>query len=267
MIRWCSYCQTYQGEVAPYDRFDLTHGICAACAERNAMAGGDPVARIQPIVDFHARLRKEARGGFVTGPHEIFEMGVALGIQPVDLLIGLLQPALYEIGELWARGEVTVAAEHRFSTMVDNLTTLVLDRLSHDRGPRPVEAPDYLLVNADGNYHTLGTRIVQLLLQSCDRTTVVILPGLPSREVLELARSLRPRTLGVSISRPAQIRGLREISAGLAERPEGERPRLVVGGLPIKAGLQLDPALGAEAVPDPRTLIATPGRTTGAERT
>ncbi|HQU34254.1 MAG: hypothetical protein B7Z68_10900 [Acidobacteria bacterium 21-70-11] len=266
MISWCSYCQTYQGEVPPFDRFDLTHGICKACTEKKAMADGDAVARIQPIVDFHARLREKARDGFATAPRDVFDQAVALGIQPLDLLIGLVQPALYEIGDLWTRGEVTVANEHRFSAMVDSLTALVLERMPRGRGLRRSAEPDVLLANADGNYHTLGVRMVELLLVAHGLTTVAVVPGVPAGETLELARSLRPRTFGVSVSLGRQMKAVREIGAGLAGWPAKERPRLVVGGLPIKAGLRLDPALGAEAIADPRALLVAPGQANGTAR-
>ena len=34
MIRWCSYCQCFLGEVAPYDDPRFTHSICGPCVAR-----------------------------------------------------------------------------------------------------------------------------------------------------------------------------------------------------------------------------------------
>ena len=133
MIRWCSNCQTYQGEVPPFDSYAITHGICEVCAAKGLMLGGPALAKIQPIVDFHNRVREEAKAGFITPPHSLLAEAITLEIQPIDLLIGLLQPALYEIGELWARGEVSIATEHRFSATVEDLTTLVLEHVRHGR--------------------------------------------------------------------------------------------------------------------------------------
>ena len=31
MLKWCSYCQQFMHEIAPYDDFGVTHGLCATC--------------------------------------------------------------------------------------------------------------------------------------------------------------------------------------------------------------------------------------------
>lgn len=49
MIRWCSYCQKFLGERAPFDDPSFTHGICERCdlrLERNA-----GIARVDPGID------------------------------------------------------------------------------------------------------------------------------------------------------------------------------------------------------------------------
>jgi hypothetical protein len=31
MLKWCSYCQQFLGEVPDYDNFAVSHGICPGC--------------------------------------------------------------------------------------------------------------------------------------------------------------------------------------------------------------------------------------------
>ncbi len=31
MLKWCTYCQEFQGEVPPFDTLASTHGICQNC--------------------------------------------------------------------------------------------------------------------------------------------------------------------------------------------------------------------------------------------
>jgi len=64
-------------------------------------------------------------------------------IRPMDLLLGMLQPLLVEIGELWASGQVTVSMEHRFSDLVGDLLAHV--RRGFRQDPRP-ESPKLLLL-------------------------------------------------------------------------------------------------------------------------
>ena len=66
----------------------------------------------------------------------------------MDLLLGILQPLLVEIGKLWASGQITVATEHRFSDLVGEILSHV--RREFNQVPRP-ESPKLLLLTAEGN--------------------------------------------------------------------------------------------------------------------
>ena len=35
MLEWCSYCQRFMGESAPYENFAITHGCCAKCISQH----------------------------------------------------------------------------------------------------------------------------------------------------------------------------------------------------------------------------------------
>jgi hypothetical protein len=86
MIRWCAYCRTYLDEIAPVDDFGISHSLRAAAAV------GDV-----------------ARAG------EMLDQGLSIGLRPVDLALGMLQPLLHRIGAEWALGRATGAEEHRFT--------------------------------------------------------------------------------------------------------------------------------------------------------
>ncbi len=254
VILWCAYCQTFQGEEPPFDDYAMTHGLCAACDAKDVVADAAAMHALQPLVEFHRRLRARARASDEIRVKDLLDEARGLGVSPVDLLLGLVQPALYEIGDLWARGEVTVATEHRFSFTMERVASAVAEALPSST-PRPGEL-DYLLVNAEGNGHTLGLRFLDVFLRSRGRSTVLVVPGLPSGEVVALARALAPKTLGMSIAQPEQLAAVREVTRALADAPRG--PAVVVGGYPVKTGLALDPALGARAVTDPFALLEAP---------
>lgn len=255
MIRWCAYCQTFQGEVPPYDSYDLTHGVCDACEKASKPTDGDAIDAIRPLARFYRELRFRAVDGFDAPGSRILDEAMALGIQPVDLLVGMLQPALAEIGTAWAEGRVSVAIEHRFSAAVESVAVAALARLPRSSGVRQAARPEILLTIADGNFHTLGLKVVELILLSAGRAVLAVAPGLPSSEIIELARSSKPEVLGVSASGTEHVAPVREIAEGLATWPPQTRPRLVVGGQLAKAGLQLEPSLRVEVCVDARALL------------
>lgn len=237
----------------PHESYDVTHGICEACLGRGVAQDLRGLTEARRVGEFFSRLRAEARKGYSTTSTATLEEADALGVRPLELLVGFLQPGLDEIGRAWERGEVTVATEHRFSEMVEALATTVLHRAREQE--KPNAHPEFLLVNADGNFHTVGLRVVEAFLLSRGRSVQALIPGLPTREVLALVRSLRPRTLGLSLSLPGQLDQVRELATALANLPAELKPQLVVGGSAIRAGLQVDPALGARVCLEVRELL------------
>jgi methanogenic corrinoid protein MtbC1 len=247
MIVWCAYCQTFQGEKAPIDAYALTHGVCASCEARAAIDDEAAVRAIQPIVAFYARLRAQAEASAAIPARALLDEAKSLGIAPIDLLWGMLQPLLYEIGDLWSQGRVTIATEHRFSMNVETVLDAIAETLP---APAPARrgAVDFLLVNAEGDHHVIGVRMVDLFLRMRGRSTFLVVPGLPSREVLALAGELEPKTIGVSIALPEHAVRVREIVDGTSGFLR--RPRVIVGGWAVKMGLSLDLPRGAEPIAD-----------------
>jgi methanogenic corrinoid protein MtbC1 len=267
MIRWCAYCQRYQGEVDPFDEYSLTHTICEACEARAAYLRKEPPS-LESIRHFLGRM---ARIGTGPGPTaaELVAQGAALGLDPDDLLLGVVQPVLHRIGERWARAEATIAEEHR----VTALCAAVIERIA-EADPKVVELrqaqrPDVLLVVAEGNQHTLGIQILEALLIRSRISTFTLYPGLPADETVQLARSLAPRVVAISAALPEQLEPALRVAERLADSPAEERPLVAVGGFALRA----DPSLrvGAPLVPcrDPRELLelaSRPRAAAGAER-
>jgi methanogenic corrinoid protein MtbC1 len=243
MIRWCAYCQSYMGEAEPLDRYAMTHGICKKCGDSDVVENPVSAQRLQPLVEFFSSLREKARAGLVASTADLPRAAFRLGIQPQDLLIGMVQPALYEIGELWARGEVTIAAEHKFSAFADSLVGALYAHYPELDLRRQAPSPDILLVNAEGNYHTLGIKFLETSLLAAGLKTYTVLPGLPSGEIMALVKALKPGTVGLSVSMQSQGPAAAAVAQSLLELPLPDRPGLLVGGLPVKKDLPLPPVL------------------------
>lgn len=253
MIEWCSYCQRYQGESPPFDDYAVTHEICDSCKERELFLDPAAVVEARQLAGFFERLRMAALSGTARADLLLAE-AEHIGIRPLDFLVGMLQPVLNELGELWANRGLSVAIEHEFSLMAESVAVLVRQKLVASMPPGPSSSPEFLLVGADGNYHTLGLRIVEAELLSRGYSTHVSIPGLPAPEVVSLVQSLKPKVVGVSACLEADLASLRAIRTLLDELEPCERPRLVVGGQVIRRGHALDPALGFEACLDVRQL-------------
>src|SRR5690606_31303751 len=150
-IRWCAYCQTYQGERAPYDDYSLTHTICDRCAARDSWRKRSAIEAIEPV---RRLFRRVASPGPGDEPERLVTQALAMGIEPIDLLLGIVQPVLYEVGARWALGEATVEEEHEVTRRCLAIYEALLERQGDLEALRRREPPEVLLACAPGNTHT-----------------------------------------------------------------------------------------------------------------
>ncbi len=233
MIRWCAYCQKFLGEVPPFGEFTLTHGVCAACKGGAARISSAEARELRALGDYYAELRDATRNSFERAT-TVLDRGLALGLAPIDLMMGMLQPALYEMGQRWAVGERRVADEHQLTALSSAILELAFERRPELTPLRQSRAPAVLLLVAEGNAHTLGLRIVEYSLLDRGLPVFTIAPGLPVEEACELTRALRPNVLGVSVALPEQLDGLRALGTALATSSDAPRPALVAGGSALR---------------------------------
>src|SRR5262249_54558480 len=117
-------------------------------------------------------LRKLFYALFDAGRHEdfkaaarILENAIAANCKPVDLLLGMISPMLYEIGEEWKRGALSVEAEHRFTAFSEKVVQLVQTQISTATATSiPTSATQLFLMNAPGNRHDLAVRMLSMWL-------------------------------------------------------------------------------------------------------
>lgn len=248
MIKWCSYCQRYLGELEPLASYKVTHGICRECMKRVREGGFDDrfLARIRALGE---RIMASA---FDRVPPDIGGVlcdGRELGLRPVDLAVGVLQPSLYRVGELWASGEITVADEHRFTAfakqLLDKVCALVPDSLMR------AQQPSVLLARAEGNEHDLGVRLLGLQLASEGISSRTLPEAIGSEQVLAAVRAWQPKMLGLSISMVEQVHTVESIAVAVrAETAPGQAPEIVAGGLPYRNGYQAPMEPGVQAFRD-----------------
>ena len=240
MIRWCSYCQRFMDEKEPYDNYLVTHGVCADCLGKDddhlARAG----TRVAPIAAFYAELRRTVLGGAEPDLEQLLARCQAYGGRPMDLMMGMLQPLLYEIGDLWAQGRITVAIEHRFSALAGELI-----KHFQPSGPAraPGRAPSLVLLPAWGNHHILGLEMARSYFAASGFPAQVETAWMSTSGLLDQLERQDLKALGFSVALPAQMEQVYEVAQALG--PRGHRtPRILVGGPAVRRGLELRADLG-----------------------
>lgn len=222
MFSWCAYCQKFIGEKAPYDQHLLTHGICDACFNLVEDPSFVPDLKAQEI--FSSLFGRSGRLQSVEY-QSFLEEGRKAGIPQSDLLVGILQPALYEVGALWESGRLSVTEEHAFSAWCAEV-------LSHvsipSQGP-----PRAILFPAPDNFHLLGLQFLSAWLKERGVPNLVLGPEVSTEERLERCWETRPRMVGVSVALPETISATFKWAQGLQERlPPGTR--MCLGGRALR---------------------------------
>lgn len=136
-----------------------------------------------------------------------------------DVCLHILQPALYEIGHRWARGEVDISAEHFASGFViRKLGALFnLSQPEHGRGP---------LVGAclEGELHEVGLLLTCLFLSRRGFAIVYLGANLPLDNLLRTIRHIRPPIVLLSASTVESAERLGRDVELLRERCAGPDP-------------------------------------------
>jgi len=251
VLRWCSYCQRFMGESPDYQTLCVTHGICDVCEPRVMEFPEADFKLAATLRDIQHRLHDAGRRYDLAAAERIMKSAAALHINPVDVLIGIIAPLLYQIGEDWRRGVLCVADEHRFTAFCEEVFDRIAKSLKSATPAGIVGAhdPQALLMNAPGNEHTLAIRILTLWLQS-QRVSACMIDAAPAQEQLcALITRVRPKWLLISMALAEQCEGVMAISRRLATLPDSIRPRLIVGGYAVKLGM-VSAIPGAELMAD-----------------
>src|SRR6202012_2861287 len=126
MLRWCAYCQEFQGEIAPLDIFTTPHGTCPACQAKGMSQLDAEIGNSHRLREIQGLLYEAGKTGDLPAASRIVQHALAAGLRPVDILVGLITPLLYLIGIEWETKLITVADEHRFTSFCERGFELVV---------------------------------------------------------------------------------------------------------------------------------------------
>jgi methanogenic corrinoid protein MtbC1 len=180
------------------------------------------------------------------------EAALEAGTPVPDLYLGVLAPALQEIGHRWAMGQLNVAEEHYATTVAQS----ILDGLSRRLSRAPRDGRLAVVTGTPGEQHALGARMVADFLEADGWEVILLLPGPPTADLVALVEHEQPDLVALSTATAGALEGVAEILQALGTLDP--RPLIVAGGQlwsPSTRATALE--LGADHVEqDPRALIA-----------
>jgi excisionase family DNA binding protein len=134
--------------------------------------------------------------------------------------------ALAEVGRLWSTGAVTIFEEHQASERLSRALARIADGLPVDPG-----APRALLTCAEGDDHTLGLSLAELVLREAGWVSIWAGRRTPLTELGRALSRSRARLLAVSASEASSdAAALRVLAAALGRTARAAGTALALGG-------------------------------------
>jgi len=190
--------------------------------------------------DYDLRLENRLLVGDEAGSWSIIEDALTAGVDPEELYLEVLAPAMARIGDDWAAGRVSVAQEHRASVVMLRLIGRLGPRFSRrgrKRGTVVLGAPP-------GDHHSVPVALAADLLRGAGFAVVDLGADTPAVSFVDAGRSA-DRLIGVGISATRSDNAEGIAAAVTAVRNDLGCP-IVVGGQGVDAAAAL--ALGADEV-------------------
>jgi MerR family transcriptional regulator, light-induced transcriptional regulator len=194
--------------------------------------------RRSELVEMNSAITEEQYQKFFTGllasdrmlcTHTMQSMLVP-GMELKDLYVHLFQRALYEVGEQWEKGKISVAVEHAATAIVERLLTLVQPKV-FGGGERKHTA---VIACVAEEYHQLGARMIADLFELQGWRCFFLGANTPLPDLLQLIRKLQPQVVGLSLSIYFNLPSLLHVYASL--RKEFPNQLIIVGGQAFRWG-------------------------------
>jgi methanogenic corrinoid protein MtbC1 len=159
--------------------------------------------------------------------------------------IRLLQPALYEVGERWASGELSVTTEHVSSNLIRSHIAQ-LARIS----PPPLRDEQIMVASAPGELHDIGSLMLALFVRRRGYDVIYGGANVEADSFVADVLRLNPNAVCLSASTPQTAHTLRDTFGALKSAYSGI---LAYGGRAFNENEQLKNAipglfLGADGV-------------------
>lgn len=141
--------------------------------------------------------------------------------------VGMIQPAMYEVGRLWQENRISVAQEHLATAVSQN----VLARAYLQAEFAPLNGRRAIFACVPGNHHNLGLRMLSDIFETAGWEAAYLGADVPIPDLIRLLDAQRPQLLALSLSLPAQLAVTREAIARIRSELGNQCPNIWVGGL------------------------------------
>lgn len=160
----------------------------------------------------------------------------------IEAGIGIIQPAMYEIGALWQRNRITVAQEHLATAITQHAMAAAFARADF-ADPLQRRA---MFACVPANQHSLGLRMVSDAFEISGWDVQFLGADVSVNDLLAQVDLWKPEFLGISLSLPSHIKTARLLTQTLRTELGTQCPAILAGGLATNQAEGLWKAAGSD---------------------
>jgi methanogenic corrinoid protein MtbC1 len=138
-----------------------------------------------------------------------------------------IRHALYAVGTLWERNEISVAEEHQATAIVGRVTSFLYGRFVGT----PQTKGTAIVTAAPNEFHEVGARMVADILELDGWDVTYLGANIPVADLLQLLKQKQPFLLALSVATPLNLEKARMVIDMLKRDAELSCLRILVGGL------------------------------------
>lgn len=150
------------------------------------------------------------------------------GYSLTQAAVQLVQPALYQIGNLWQSNQISVSQEHLASAISQNVLAIAYMQASF----APSVGKSAMFACVENNHHSIGLHMLSDAFETAGWDVFNLGANLPIQDLTHEVDSKRPDLLALSISLPNHIATARLTIERLHAEMGAACPEIWVGGLP-----------------------------------
>jgi methanogenic corrinoid protein MtbC1 len=138
-----------------------------------------------------------------------------------------MHPAMYEVGNRWAQGNISVAEEHLATAVAQNVIANLQTRTTKTSGQRGRA----IITSATNEQHDLGARIAAHVFENDGWEVIYLGANMPISDLTHLARRIKPRFVGISVAMPYNLQHVKRIEEIFKTDPELAQIKIMVSGI------------------------------------
>ena len=156
--------------------------------------------------------------------------GLALGLQPLEMLFDALIPALEEVGRLFEAGEYFVP-EMLIAARAMQGAMNVLKPLIAETGAKPTGT--FVMGTVKGDIHDIGKNLCNTMLEGAGFTVIDLGVNVPPEKFVEAIIEHKPQAVGMSAFLTTTMPMFKPNIEAITEAGLRDQVKILVGGAPV----------------------------------